>query len=45
MFLAAEEEDSRCCPFNPPLLFIYEGHWLKAHTAYHINKSNLCHTR
>ena len=26
MFLAAEEENSRCSRFNPPLLFISKGH-------------------
>ena len=37
MFLVAEEEESRCSRFNlpllfnPPLLFISEGHGLKAH--------------
>ena len=37
MFLVAEEENSRCSRFNlpllfnPPLLFISEGHGLKAH--------------
>ena len=31
MFLVAEEENSRCCRFNPPLLFISKGHGLKAH--------------
>ena len=31
MFLVVEEEDSRCSRFNPPLLFISEGHGLKAH--------------
>ena len=31
MFLVAEEENSRCSRFNPPLLFISKGHELKAH--------------
>ena len=31
MFSVAEEEDSRCSSFNPPLLFISKGHGLKAH--------------
>ena len=37
MFLVAEEENSRCCRFNPsllfnlPLLFISKGHGFKAH--------------
>ena len=31
MFLVAEEENSRCSCFNPPLLFISKGHGLKAH--------------
>ena len=31
MFLVAEEEDSRCSCFIPPLLFISKGHSLKAH--------------
>ena len=31
MFLVAEEENSRCSRFNPPLLFISKGHGLKAH--------------
>ena len=30
MFLVAEEEDSRCSCFNPPLL-ISKGHGLKAY--------------
>ena len=34
MRLVAEEEDSRCCRFNPPLLFISKGHGLKAHGIY-----------
>ena len=29
VFLVAEEEDSRCSPFNSPL--ISKGHGLKAH--------------
>ena len=29
MFLVAEEENSRCSRFNPPLLFISEGHGWK----------------
>ena len=29
-FSVAEEEDSRCCRFNPPLLFISKGHDLNA---------------
>ena len=46
MFLVAEEGESRFCGFNPPLLFIFKGHGLKAHTAaFHINNSNLGHTR
>ena len=40
MFLVAEEEDSRCSHFNPPLLFIS---WLKG-MAYHINNSHPDHT-
>ena len=31
MFLVAKDENSRCSRFNPPLLFISEGHGLKAH--------------
>ena len=31
MLLVAEEENSRCFRFNPPLLFISEGHGLVAH--------------
>ena len=37
MFLVAEEENSRCSRFNPPslfnppLLFIFKGHGLKAY--------------
>ena len=31
MSLVAEEEDSRCSRFNPPLLFISKGNGLKAH--------------
>ena len=31
IFLIAEEEDSRCSRFNPPLLFISKGNGLKAH--------------
>ena len=31
MFLFAEEENSRCSRFNPPLLFISKGYELKAH--------------
>ena len=31
VFLVAEEEDSRCSRFNPPLLFISGGHGLKAY--------------
>ena len=31
MFLVAEEENSRCSHFNPPLLFISIGHELKEH--------------
>ena len=31
MLLVAEEENSRCSCFNPPLLFISKGHGLKAH--------------
>ena len=30
-FLVAEDENSRCCRFNPPLLFISKRHGLKAH--------------
>ena len=39
MFLVAEEENSRCFRFNPPLLFnppilfISKGHGLKAHSV------------
>ena len=29
-FSVAEEEDSRCSRFNPPLLFISKGHDLNA---------------
>ena len=31
MFSDVEEEDYRCCCFNPPLRFINKGHDLKAH--------------
>ena len=31
MLLAVEKEDSRRSRFNPPLLFFYRGHDLKAH--------------
>ena len=31
MFLTAEEEDFRCCGFNPLFLFISKGHGLKIH--------------
>ena len=30
--LVAEEEDSKCSRFNPPLLFISKGHVLKAYS-------------
>ena len=30
-FLVAEEENSLCSCFNPPLLFIFKEHELKAH--------------
>ena len=36
MILVAEDENSRCSNFNPPLLFISIGHGLKAHViSYH----------
>ena len=35
MFLVAEEKNSRCSRFNPPLLFISKGHGLKAHGISH----------
>ena len=44
MFLVAEEEASRFCHFNPPLLIISKGHGLKTHTVYHINNSDLGQT-
>ena len=44
MLLVAEEENSRCSRFNPPLLFISIGHWLKAQT-YQVINSNPGHTR
>ena len=44
MFLVAEEENSRCSRFNPPLLFISKGHGLKAHGISHY-KSGPGHTR
>ena len=50
MFLVAEEENSRCSHFNPPLLFnplllfISKGHGLKAHGISHY-KSGPGHTR
>ena len=31
MFSVAEEEDSKYCRFNPPLLFVSKGRSLKAH--------------
>ena len=31
MFLVAEGENSRCSCFNPPLLFVFKRHGLKAH--------------
>ena len=31
MFLVAKKEDSKCSRFNLPLLFISEGHGMKAH--------------
>ena len=30
-FLVAEKEDSRCCRFNPPKLFISKEHGMKVH--------------
>ena len=41
MFFVAEEKNSRCCRFNPPLLFnpsllfICKGHGLKAYDIYY----------
>ena len=35
MFLIAEEQNSRCSHFNPPLLFISKGHGLKAQDIYY----------
>ena len=43
MFSVAEEEDSRCSRFNPPLMFILKEKPLK-YTTYHINKSGPCYT-
>ena len=34
MFLVAEEENSRCSRFNPPLMFISKGHGLKESTRH-----------
>ena len=39
MFLVAEEEDSRCSRFNPPLLFIYLMAW--KHMAYNNNSDSI----
>ena len=36
MFLFVEEEDSRCCRFNLPLLFVSKKTWIE-NTAYHNN--------
>ena len=35
MFLVREEENFRCPLFNPPLLFIFKRHGLKAHDIYY----------
>ena len=32
MFLVAEEQNSTCSRFNPPLLFISKGHGLETHS-------------
>ena len=29
--LVADEENSRCSRFDPPLMFIFKGHGLKTH--------------
>ena len=42
MFLVAEEENSRCSRFIPPLLFMNMD-W--KHTAYHIINSDPGHTQ
>ena len=34
MFLVVEEQDSTYSCLNPPLLFIFKGHGLKAHNIY-----------
>ena len=43
MYLVAKEEDSRCSPLNPPILFIFKEHGLKAHNI--INNSDTGHAR
>ena len=43
MFLVAEEKDSRCSRFNPPLLFTSKGHGSKEHIN-QINNSDPGHT-
>ena len=35
MFLVGEEENFRRSLFNPPLLFIFKRHGLKAHNIYY----------
>ena len=42
MFLVSEEENSRCCHFNPSLLFISKAYGL-FHLAYHIINSDPGH--
>ena len=50
MFLVAEEQNSRCSRFNPPLLFnplycLFLKNLVWKHTAHHIINSDPGHTR